>query len=220
MADRRYRFSPSRLVDTADRIVGSAEAQGVIMNRAGRYAGTDMDVDGRELRSFGSCSYLGLELRPELRRGVCEATERYGTQMSFSRAYLENALYEELEGLLRTMTGRPVVVAASTTLAHLSALPVLVRDGDAVIIDQFAHASLHSATSLLHDRPVEMLRHQRLEQLDARLTALSATHRRVFYLCDGVYSMHGDFALFGGLRALLERHPALHLYIDDAHATG
>jgi len=220
MADRRYRFSPSRIVDTADRVVSSAAEQGVIMNRAGRYAGADMDVDGRELRSFGSCSYLGLELRPELRRGVCEATERYGTQMSFSRAYLENALYAELEASLTEMTGRPVVVAASTTLAHIAAMPVLVRDGDAVIIDQFAHASLHSATALLHDTQVEMLRHQRLDQLDDRLRALTATHRRVFYLCDGVYSMRGDFALFGGLRALLDRHPALHLYIDDAHATS
>lgn len=107
MADRRYRFSPSRIVDTADRYVGSAEACGVIMNRGGKYAGREMEVDGRELRSFGSCSYLGLELRPELRQGVREAVDRYGTQMPFSRAYLENALYEELEAYLTTMTGRP-----------------------------------------------------------------------------------------------------------------
>ena len=33
MADRRYRFSPSRIVDTADRHVGTAQAHGVIMNR-------------------------------------------------------------------------------------------------------------------------------------------------------------------------------------------
>lgn len=220
MADRRYRFSPSRIVDTADRYVGAAQEHGVIMNRAGRYVGSDVEIDGRELRSFGSCSYLGLELRPELKRGACDATERYGTQMPFSRAYLENALYEELETALSAMTGRPALVGASTTLAHFAALPVLVRDGDAVIIDQFAHASLHSATALLHDTQVEMLRHQRFEQLEARLRALQATHRRVWYVCDGVYSMRGDFARFAELGALLERHASLHLYIDDAHATS
>jgi len=220
MVDRRYRFSPSRIVDTADRYVGAAEDHGVIMNRAGSYAGREVEIEGRELRSFGSCSYLGLELRPELRQGVREAVDRYGTQMPFSRAYLENALYEELEAGLSAMTGRPALVGASTTLAHFAALPVLVRDGDAVIIDQFAHASLHSATSLLHDTQVEMLRHQRFDQLEARLHALSSTHRRVWYVGDGVYSMRGDLARFADLRTLLERHPALHLYIDDAHATS
>ena len=220
MAEHRYRFSPSRMVDTADRYVGSAQARGVIMNRAGRYEGGSMEVDGNELRNFGSCSYLGLELRPELKRAVCEATERYGTQLSFSRAYLENALYQELETSLKAMTGRNALVAASTTLAHFAALPVLVRDGDAVVIDQFAHASLHAATALLRDTPLEVLRHQRFDQLETRLRALAATHRRVFYLCDGVYSMRGDFARFSDLATLLERHPNLHLYVDDAHSTS
>jgi 7-keto-8-aminopelargonate synthetase-like enzyme len=32
--------------------------------------------------------------------------------------------------------------------------------------------------------------------------------------------MRGDFAPFDDLRALLDRHPALHLYVDDAHATS
>ncbi|HEV8551538.1 MAG TPA: aminotransferase class I/II-fold pyridoxal phosphate-dependent enzyme [Polyangiaceae bacterium] len=220
MADRRYRFSPSRMVDTADRYVSSAADRGVIMNRAGHYTGDRVEVDGRELRSFGSCSYLGLELRPELKRGAIEATERYGTQCPFSRAYLENALYQELEASLEAMTGRVALVAASTTLAHFAALPVLVRDGDAVVMDQFAHASLHAATALLRDTHLELLRHQRLDQLEDRVRALLSTHRRVIFVCDGVYSMRGDFAPFDELRALMERHPGLHLYIDDAHSTS
>jgi 7-keto-8-aminopelargonate synthetase-like enzyme len=220
MVDRRYRFSPSRMVDTADRFVSSAEDWGVIMNRAGRYDCARMDVEGRELLSFGSCSYMGLETRDELKRGACEAAERFGTQFPFSRAYLESPLYQELEAALATMSGRVAFVAASTTLAHLAALPVLVRDGDAVVMDQFAHASLHAATSLLRDTPVELLRHQRLDLLEDRLRALTPTHRRVFFLLDGVYSMRGDFAPYAELRALLDRYPQLHLYVDDAHATS
>lgn len=220
MAERRYRFSPSRIVDTADRFVSSAEARGVIMNRAGEYEGNGMEIDGRRLTSFGSCSYLALELHPQLKLGCRSALERYGTQMSYSRAYLESPLYEELEAALSLMTGRHACVGASTTLAHFAALPVLVRDKDAVVIDQFAHASLHSATAILHDTHVEMLRHQRFDQLEGRLKALLETHRRVWYVCDGVYSMRGDFARFRELRALLERNPALHVYVDDAHATS
>jgi 7-keto-8-aminopelargonate synthetase-like enzyme len=220
MVDRRYRFSPSRMVDTADRSVGAAEARGVIMNRANAYTGQTVEVDGRVLRNFGSCSYLGLEIHPELKRGASEAAERYGTQLPFSRAYLENPLYQELEASLSEMTGRTALVAPSTTLAHLAALPVLVRDGDAVVMDQFAHASLHSATALLRDTPVELHRHGRLDLLEQRLEALTAKHRHVHYVCDGVYSMRGDFAPFARLRQLLDRFPNLSLYIDDAHATS
>jgi 7-keto-8-aminopelargonate synthetase-like enzyme len=151
---------------------------------------------------------------------VHEATERYGTQLSFSRAYLENPLYEELEAALAAITGRVALVAASTTLAHVAALPVLVRDGDAVILDQFAHASLHTATALLRESTFELLRHQRFDLLEERLRVLTAKHRRVFYVCDGVYSMRGDFARFADLATLLERYPALHVYVDDAHSTS
>jgi 7-keto-8-aminopelargonate synthetase-like enzyme len=220
VASPRYRFPTSRIVDSTNRFVSEAAEAGVIMNRAGDYDGPSVEVDGRRLLNFGCCSYLGLEVRDDLREGACEAARRYGTQLPFSRAYLENPLYRELEELLTTMTGGQVLVAPSTTLAHIAALPVLVREGDAVLIDQFAHASLHTATTLLRDIPVERVRHNRLDSLERRVAELAADGRRVFYVCDGLYSMRGDLAPFARLRALLEAHPTLHLYIDDAHATS
>ena len=220
MDSPRFRFAPSRIIDSANRFVSEAADAGVIMNRAGHYDGSSVEVDGRALRNFGSCSYLGLEMRDDLREAACEATRRYGTQFSFSRAYLENALYRELEEQLTAMTDGHVLVAPSTTLGHIAALPVLVREGDAVLIDQFAHASLHTATALLRDVPVERVRHNQLERLERRVAELSAGGRRVFYVCDGVYSMRGDFAPFAKLRALLDAYPTLHLYVDDAHSTS
>ncbi len=146
--------------------------------------------------------------------------EEYGTQFSISRAYLECALYQELENNLEKMTERPTLVAPSTTLAHMAALPVLVRDNDAVIIDQFAHASLHAATELLRDVPVHLVRHSRLDQIDELIQKFSLVHENIWLVIDGLYSMFGDFAPFDGLKTLLDRWPQLHIYIDDAHATG
>src|SRR5262245_45744049 len=113
------------------------------------YGGRHVEISGRRLLNFGSCSYLGLEQRPELKEGAIRAVERFGTQFSYSRAYLELPLYRQLEEALTEMTGGHVLVAPSTTLGHIAALPVLTEAGDAVIIDQFAHASLHTATALL-----------------------------------------------------------------------
>ena len=220
MDSPRFRFAPSRIVDATNRFVSEAADAGVIMNRAGHYDGPSVEVDGRPMRNFGSCSYLGLEVRDDFKEGACEAARRYGTQLPFSRAYLENPLYRELEEQLASMTGGHVLVAPSTTLGHIAALPVLVREGDAVLIDQFAHASLHTATALLRDIPVERVRHNHLDRLEKRIAELSAAGRRVFYVCDGLYSMRGDLAPFAKLRALLDAYPTLHLYIDDAHSTS
>jgi 7-keto-8-aminopelargonate synthetase-like enzyme len=59
-----------------------------------------------------------------------------------------------------------------------------------------------------------------MEQLDTRLTQLRGQTGDVWYICDGLYSMLGDFAPFEELRSLLDRHPHLRLYIDDAHSTS
>jgi 7-keto-8-aminopelargonate synthetase-like enzyme len=74
------------------------------------------------------------------------------------------------------------------------------------------------ATDLIADVPIELVRHNRLDLLEERLASTDAQYERVWYICDGVYSMLGDFAPFAELGALLARYPKLHLYIDDAHA--
>jgi 7-keto-8-aminopelargonate synthetase-like enzyme len=216
----KFRVSLTQSHDLVCRSMAEAEAKGTMMRTAGRYRGRQVEMGGRMLYNFGCCSYMGLELHRELREAAIAATNEYGTQFSFSRAYLECALYQELEANLERMAGRPVLVAPSTTLAHIAALPVLVKDNDAVLIDQFAHASLHTASELLREVPVHLVRHSRLDQVDQLVRDLSPQHEGIWLIIDGLYSMFGDFAPFHELASLLERYPQLHLYIDDAHSTG
>jgi 7-keto-8-aminopelargonate synthetase-like enzyme len=216
----RFRFSHTRKLDSAYRYVTEASDAGVILQTSDGPNGRFVTVDGHRLANFGSCSYMGLETLAQLRECAHRALDEYGTQFHFSRAYLQCPLYLELEALLEEITGRPVVVAASTSLAHIAALPILVTDKDRIIIDQFAHASLHTAVQLVPGVPMEILRHNRMDQLDARLTQLRDETGDVWYICDGLYSMLGDFAHFEELRTLLDRHPKLRLYIDDAHSTS
>jgi 7-keto-8-aminopelargonate synthetase-like enzyme len=216
----RFRFSHTRQIESADRHVSAAVEAGVILRSAQSGNGRYVTLEGARYLNFGSCSYMALEACAELRAGAHRAIDEYGTQFSFSRAYLQCPLYLELEALLEQMTGRPVVVAASTSLAHMAALPVLVRDTDYLVIDQFAHASLHTAVKLLPNVPLEILRHNRMDQLDALLARLEDHPGNVWYVADGLYSMLGDLAPFDDLQQLLDRHPKLRLYIDDAHSTS
>jgi len=204
-----------------DNRMGEAQAAGTLLQTAdeGAFSGRFVSYEGRQVLNFVCCSYLGLEQREDLKRAAISAIERLGVQFSCSRAVLQSSQYGELENALELMTDGKAIVSATTTLAHIAALPVLVGPRDAVIIDQQAHASLHTACALLRV-PIEIVRHNRMDQLEARVRELSAKHERVWYVLDGLYSMFGDFAPIDSLRTLLERYPALHLYVDDAHSTS
>jgi 7-keto-8-aminopelargonate synthetase-like enzyme len=185
------------------------------------FSGDSIVLDGKRLTNFGLCSYLGLGDDERLKEGALRAINRFGTSYSSSIAYTAVPLYRELEERLETILGANVVLAPTTTLAHLSALPVLVRAGDQVLVDAVAHASVQTATQLLQANgiPVRKVPHN---DLDAVEKAIAEFHGggRVWLLIDGVYSMHGDLAPAIGLTALLDRHPKLHVYCDDAHGFG
>ena len=113
-----------------------AQSRGLVRRVAedDRFDGRSIVLDGQRVINFSSCSYLGLETDARLKTAACEAVLRFGVQFSSSRAYVSAPLYGELESLLSQMVdGAPVVLAPTTSLAHQSALPVLVGDRDAVL---------------------------------------------------------------------------------------
>jgi 7-keto-8-aminopelargonate synthetase-like enzyme len=66
---------------------------------------------------------------------------------------------------------------------------------------------------------VEMVRHNDIQALDRRLSE-SDDEGAAWYITDGLFSMHGDTVPVEALHPLLERHPRLHIYCDDAHGFG
>jgi len=209
------------VVDTLNQMVVDMVGRGLGHHVASdeRLDGRLVTVDERVMVNFGSCSYLGLERHPKLIAAAHDALDRFGTQFSSSRAFLALQKYEELEALLREMYDKPVLVSATTTLGHLATLPVIVRDGDAVILDMQVHSSVQLASQILKARgvPLYVLRHNSMEDLERRVRSLKARYRRVWYFADGIYSMYGDAAPMAEITRLLDAHEQLHLYIDDAH---
>jgi 7-keto-8-aminopelargonate synthetase-like enzyme len=177
-------------------------------------------LDGQRLVNFSSCCYLGINTDPRLKEGAIDAVQRFGTSYSSSPAYSALPLYEELGDRLSRMTGAPVVLAPTTTLMHLAALPLLIRSGDTVLIDAYCHASVQSALEWVRGSGVQVqsLVHGDEEALKSAVrSAAEAAKGRVWYLADGVYSMFGDLAPFGVISSLLDEVPNLYVYIDDAH---
>ena len=182
--------------------------------------GATIRIDGRPVVNFGSCSYLGLAVDERLKKGAIEATERFGPLYSSSQTYSAIDLYDQLEEALGRMTDAPgVVIPATTTLGHLSCLPTLVGEQDAVVLDSHSHASLQLTVQVLASRgiPIRAVAHGNLPELESALAELSPKHRSVWYLADGVYSMLGDLSPIGSVAEAMEAFPNLFVYYDDAH---
>ena len=184
--------------------------------------GGRLRIEGREMLNFGSAAYLGLNTDARLKAGAIAAIERFGPVFSSSTAYTSVDLYSDLESRLAEITEGDVIIPTTTTLAHLAALPILIGEGDAVLIDAQAHATVHLAVQLLVAAgiPVETVPHNDMAALAAVAAGACARYRRVWYLADGVYSMFGDLAPVGEVMALVGRHENLHAYFDDAHGFG
>lgn len=184
--------------------------------------GRTIQVQGKEVVNFGSCSYLGLEKNPQIIEGVVDAVTKYGSQFSSSRAYASVTLYTEAENLLERMFERPILLAPTVTLGHLSNIPVLVGDRDAVILDLQVHACVQTAAQLIKARGVhvEIIRHNRMDILEERINELKDKYEKIWYMADGVYSMYGDFLPLNDLYNLLDSYEQFNLYVDDAHGTG
>ncbi len=184
------------------------------------FEGRHLQINKKFLTNFGTCGYLGLELDPRLIEASQHYTQKFGTQFSVSRAYLNTGINIELESLISQMyAGLPVIVQSSTSACHISAIPSLVAPNDAIILDQSVHMSVQTACQLTGQRgvPIEMIRHNRLDMLERKIAQLDCKYQKIWYMIDGVYSMYGDVAPMRELVMLLKKYPKLHLYIDDAH---
>ncbi len=185
------------------------------------FVGDSIVLFGEKVLNFGLCSYLGLGTDDRLIEGAIDATRRFGTSYSSSIAYTALGLYGDLSERLATMLGAPVILAGTTTLGHLAALPVLINRGDLALVDGQAHASLLAVkpSLLANGAIVRTIPHNDMAALERQL-ADATDGASVWYLTDGVFSMHGDSTPAEQIHALLARYPNFHLYCDDAHGFG
>jgi 7-keto-8-aminopelargonate synthetase-like enzyme len=211
----------SEFIATVESLHRDARARGLFFQYSEDQAlhARQITLLDRELTSFASCSYLGLEQHPALIAGVHDAVDRYGTQFSVSRGYLSCRLYSELEELLERMFEAPILVTPTTTLGHQAFFDATVTEKDAILLDHQVHASVHRAATLAKagGTHVELVHHEALEKSIDRARELARSYRTVWFCTDGVTSMYGDLAPIALLEALLDVAPNLRLYIDDAH---
>ncbi len=212
----------NKFIDTIDECLTDGVKNGIfqVSLEDNVLNGRTVTIEDHRVVNFGSCSYLGLEVDERLKQGAIDATLRYGTQYSSSRLFSSCNLYEELEDLFfKIFDNHPSILAATTTLTHVSAIPILVQDDDLIILDHQVHGSVQLAVQLVKARGTEvaMIKHNRMDMLEDLIKANPNKYNKIWYMADGLYSMYGDYAPLTDIVSLMEKYGNFHVYIDDAH---
>ncbi|HWV43964.1 8-amino-7-oxononanoate synthase [Pseudorhodoplanes sp.] len=176
--------------------------------------------NGRTLVSFCSNDYLNLSQHPKVKRAAAAAAETYGAGAGASRLVTgSHPLYAALESRLAKLKGTEAAcVFGSGYLANSAIIPALVGPGDAILIDELAHASMHSGARL-SGATIMPFRHNDVADLRALLERERARFQHALIVTEGVFSMDGDVAPLSDLSALAQRFDAW-LMSDDAHGVG
>jgi 7-keto-8-aminopelargonate synthetase-like enzyme len=212
----------NKFIDTIDECLTNGVKNGIfqVSLEDDVLNGRTVTIEDHKVVNFGSCSYLGIEVDERLKHGAIDATLRYGTQYSSSRLFSSCNLYEELEDLFfKIFDNHPSILAATTTLTHVSAIPILVQDDDLVILDHQVHGSVQLAVQLVKARGTEvaMIKHNRMDMLEDLIKSNPNKYNKIWYMADGLYSMYGDYAPLADMVSLMEKYGNFHVYIDDAH---
>ncbi len=211
----------TKLLNTISNVYDAGKTAEVICleNRTENWNGQELNINQKELINFGTCGYLGLETDRRLIDRAMEYTDKFGTQFSVSRSFLISSLVTDLEDhLSEVFDGQKLFVFSSTSLAHISVLPIIIGSEDAIIFDKQVHFSVQNGANLAksHHSPV-MIKHNNMIMLERTIERLKDSHQKIWYMVDGVYSMFGDFPPVDELNALMSKYEQLHLYVDDAH---
>jgi 8-amino-7-oxononanoate synthase len=172
------------------------------------------------LLNFAANDYLGLSHHPALVEAARQATALRGTGAGASRLVTgtDSAVLALEEALAAWKEKEAALVFSSGYAAALGTIPALVGQGDTVILDKLAHASLIDGARL-SGATVRTFLHNDLDRLDALLGKISRTDSRFLIVTESIFSMDGDTAPLRELVELKDRHGAW-LFVDEAHATG
>jgi 8-amino-7-oxononanoate synthase len=177
---------------------------------------TKTDKVHSNLLNFASYNYLGLSYRPEVKEAIIEAAQRYGNGASGSPV-LSGSLevHHELADRLAAFKGKEAVLLFPTGYSvNVGVVAGLMRSGDLIVADQYAHASLVDGM-ILSKATSRFFRHNKVDDLERKLKRYDG---KKLVLIEGVYSMDGDVAMVPDIVEVCQRYDA-RILIDEAHST-
>ncbi|MBV8099247.1 MAG: 8-amino-7-oxononanoate synthase [Verrucomicrobia bacterium] len=184
--------------------------------------GTSVSRAGRLLVNFASNDYLGLAQHPKLKMAAADAAQRFGSGSGASRLITGTlAIHSELEARLAAFKQTPAALTfESGYAAALGTIPALFGQGDVIILDKLAHASLIDGARL-SGAEIRVYPHNRLQRLWELLDWAREKRRgaKILIITESIFSMDGDSCPLPEIVDLKDEFGAA-LLLDEAHAIG
>ena len=170
-------------------------------------------LDG--LINLASYNYLGLSYREEVQEAAIEAIRTFGLGASGSPILSGNSEIHERfrERLARFKNKEEVLLFPTGYSANVGVIAGLMRPGDLIVADQYAHASIVDG-AILSRAKTRFFRHNNAEDLERKLSRFEG---KKLVIVEGVYSMDGDLANLKEIYEVTRRHGA-RIMIDEAHS--
>jgi 8-amino-7-oxononanoate synthase len=173
-------------------------------------------------RDFTSNDYLGFAAHNALREAAKKALDDYGIVGAGGSRLLRghHRLHAALEANAAAFfSAEKTLYFGSGYLANLALFSTLCGRHDAVVFDEYVHASIKEG---IHAAPVGRYRarHNDLSSFENNLKRAREDGRQAIWIAvESLYGMDGDFAPLDELTKLAHRYDAM-LIVDEAHATG
>ena len=170
----------------------------------------------RGLVNFASYNYLGLSYRQEVKDAIKEAVDIYGGGASGSPILSGTTeLHRRLTRAVAEFKQKEAVLLFPTGYsANVGTIAGLMRSGDLIVADQYAHASIVDGM-ILSKAKSRFFRHNRAGDLDRKLADFEG---KKLVIVEGVYSMDGDICPLPEIVEVCRKHGA-RILIDEAHST-
>ncbi|PDT78734.1 8-amino-7-oxononanoate synthase [Bradyrhizobium sp. C9] len=177
----------------------------------------------RKGTDFASSDYLALASAPRMKKALFTALE-VGTPIGAGGSRLLRGNCEEHEALeadaARFFRAETALFFGGGYIANFAVLTTLPQQGDLLVLDALAHASLHEGARAGRAE-FQISGHNDVQSIEDTIGDWRARggRGRVWIVVESLYSMDGDFAPLKDLVAIAERQEAF-LIVDEAHATG
>jgi glycine C-acetyltransferase len=168
---------------------------------------------------LSSNNYLGLSSNREVIDAGIKALKKYGAGTASVRFIcgtftIHRELENEIAGFLKTGAALTYV---SCWDSNMGTIPVVAKEGDAIISDSLNHASLIDGCRMSKAERL-IYKHADMNELENCLRKVQNAHTKLI-ITDGVFSMEGDLAPLPEIVKLAEKYDAVTM-VDDSHGIG
>ena len=170
----------------------------------------------QDLLNLASYNYLGISYRDEVKEAAIEAIRTYG--LGASGSPILSGTFEIHNQLARAVAEfkdkEAAIVFPTGYSANVGFISAIMRAGDNILLDQYAHASIVDGAILAKSNTI-FFRHNNPMDLERKLLKCKG---KKLVVVEGVYSMDGDVCVLPEIVEVAKRHGA-RILIDEAHST-